>query len=733
MTVFPSVMSSFYLNFSTRPLRVFLFLSLLAALIYSDTFSASFHFDDRPNIVENFRIKDISNFLDVSGTRYVGFLSFALNYHFGGLNVFGYHLVNLLIHITNGFLVYNLVLLLFKASRPHSVPAESVEVATRLSLNTYSMDGEVVALATALLFVAHPIQTQAVTYIVQRFASLAALFYLLTVVCYLKWRSATMESKDRYLWYVGALISTVLAMKTKEISFTLPFMILLIEAAFFWSSASKRWMALIPFLLTLSIIPLSRVDALGEAEAGFVRETTEISRWDYLFTQFSVITTYLRLLVLPINQNLDYDYPIYHSLLDPPVLFSFLFLFSLFALTTYFLFSPRFTAHPLRLIIFGLFWFFLSLSVESSIIPIRDVIFEHRLYLPGIGIFLIGGVAIRWGLNVLLPNSRVLIGIMVVASLVAILSVTTYQRNKIWKDEITLWSDVILKSPIKARGFNNLGTGYTYVGEWEKAMQQYRTALRLKPDLAEVYNNIGFIYDAQGRLEEAVREYQTSLRVNPDYWKAHFNLARAYAKQGQMEEAIRENEIVLRLQPNIPEVYNNLGEAYRKLGRLEEALTAYRAALRLNPSFVSAYNNLGLAYLDLGQIGNAIQQYHIALKLDPNYAQAHYNLGLTYANQGMLDEARKEYQITIQLKQDYGEAYNNLGNIYYLQGKLDEAIEKYQTALRIAPNDAEVHYNLGVVYASLGKRAEAIKQYQEALKINSHFDAARQALESLSK
>jgi len=363
------------IDFPDRSLAVLLLLSLLAALIYSNTFSIPFHFDDADNIVQNPQIKDLTNFFDLSGSRYVGFLSFALNYSVGGLQVFEYHLVNLIIHIANGFLVYSLVLLLFKAESQHS------------SLTTHDSPLTTVpwiALGAAMLFVAHPIQTQAVTYIVQRFASLVTLFYLLTVFCYLKWRLASSETRSRYLWYGGALLSTVLAMKTKENSFTLPFMILSVEAIFFRSSTRKRWLALLPFLLTLPIIPLSHPGAMGEGEAGFAQGTAEISRSDYLFTQFRVIVTYLRLLFLPIGQNLDYDYPIYHSILEPAVLFSFLFLLLIFVVSLFVIFYSRLTTQDsqLRLMGFGMVWFFLTLSIESSIIPIKDVIFEHRLYLP---------------------------------------------------------------------------------------------------------------------------------------------------------------------------------------------------------------------------------------------------------------------------------------------------------------------------------------------------------------
>ncbi len=185
------------IDFLARPLAAFLLITVIATAIYSNTFSASFHLDDNHNIVNNAKIKDLSNFLDFSGTRYVGFLSFALNYYFGQLDLFSYHLVNLLIHITNGFLVYCLVLLLFRASHSNAQPesgqphraAPTVDQAQSIAPlpNSQRVSAPWLALATALLFIAHPIQTQAVTYIVQRFTSLAAMFYYGEHKCFSPW------------------------------------------------------------------------------------------------------------------------------------------------------------------------------------------------------------------------------------------------------------------------------------------------------------------------------------------------------------------------------------------------------------------------------------------------------------------------------------------------------------------------------------------------------------------
>jgi protein O-mannosyl-transferase len=693
------------LNLPTHTFISLLLLALLAAAVYSNTFFATFQFDDTPNITENPWIKNLSNLLDLSGSRYVGYLTFALNYHFGRLNVFGYHLVNLLIHIINGFLVYTLVRLLFRASDTSGASGPTT--------------APWIALAAALLFVAHPIQTQAVTYIVQRFASLAAMFYLLTVVCYLYWRLSPPDRRTRFLWYAGALITTLLAMKTKENTFTLPFMLLLIEAVFFAPLIRRSWMRLIPFFLTLPIIPLSRPGALGEGEAGFASDITDISRWDYLLTQFRVISTYLRLLIFPAHQNLDYDYPVSHSLFDPPVFFSFLFLSALFALAIYLLFSSRHTPSVSRLTAFGILWFFLTLSIESSIVPIRDVIFEHRLYLPSVGFWLAAGTVL-----IGFFQRRPIMGIITLGVLVTVFSVATYQRNKVWQDEISLWSDVVQKSPQKARGHNNLGAAYGDRNRWDEAIQEYKTALTLKPKLAEAHNNLGSAYKELGQYKAAAQEYKTALSLKPEYAEAQNNLGMAYYDQGKLTEALVEYEKTLKINPDYAIAYNNRGNVYKKIGRLSEAFEDYRRALAINPDFAEAHNNMGVVFQDLGRFNEAILEYQTALRLKTDYAEAHNNLGVVYKNTGQLDEAVREYQAALALSPDNAETHNNLGVVYTKMGRLAEAVREFTAALYLKPDYAEIHNNLANAFTKQGNRDEATREYKTALTLKPDYAEA---------
>ncbi len=722
-------------NLLTRPLAALFLLSLLTAAIYSNSLFVPFVFDDHHTLVDNSSIRDLRNLDDLSGSRYMGFLSFALNYHFGRLNVFGYHLVNLIIHITNGFLVYGVVLLLF----------QSISNPRRTSQSKGARDdfprsqpaaGFGIAWVTALAFVAHPIQTQAVTYTVQRFASLAALFYLLAVFCYLKWRLDPSGGKTRYFWYAAAFLSTIFAMKTKENSFTLPLMILLLESIFFPPTGWKRWSSLIPFLLTLLIIPFSTIETFGEEEPGLAQQTAEIGRAEYLFTQFRVIVTYIRLLFLPIHQNLDYDFPIYHSPFDPPVLLSFLFLLTLLGLSLYLLFSSRLPLYVSRLTAFGLLWFFLALSVESSIIPIRDLIFEHRIYLPSVGLLLAAGTAVAFGLSRWGSAPR-WISPGIVSLLILALSVAAYQRNSVWNDEVALWGDAASKSPRKLRPILNLGKAYQSQGRLDEAAESFRSALSLSPESGDATFNLGSVLQEQGRLEEAEEMYRRSLSLKHDLQsqqvQAHNNLGVIYKDQGRIEEAIREFNEAIRRNPDYAAAHYNLGGIYKGLGRLIEASREYRIAIMLQPDDASAHNNLGVVYKDMGRVDDAIGVLRTALALNPDHAPAHNNLGLVYGNLMRDEEAIREYQTALRLKPEFWEASANLAHLFAREGRFEEAVKHYNDALGFNPDRAEIHANLAAVYQRMGRTEEARTHYEQALQIKPDFEAVRKALSGPQK
>jgi tetratricopeptide (TPR) repeat protein len=541
---------------------------------------------------------------------------------------------------------------------------------------------------------------------VQRFTSLATLFYLLSFVMYIKARGLDSSKKAGYLFYAMSIISAVLAMRTKEIAFTLPVMIILYEWMFFKGDVRRRLLYIFPFLLTLPIIPLTLM-GLKDTPAGFggIDEITRITgigllRWDYLNTQFRVIVTYIRLLFFPVNQNLDYDYPLYRSFFNPEVLLSFLFLLAFFGMGIYLLYKSYRAEQGkrfwLRLVSLGILWFFVTLSVESSIIPISDLIFEHRLYLPSVGFFmaLLSGIILikeNWASRVRIVE-KALIPVMI--SVVIGLSVAAYARNMVWQDEGTLWADVIKKSPNKARSHYNLGLFYQDQGRLDDAINAYETAIKLKPDDAKAFYNLAICYEKQGRLDDAIKANQTAINLKPDDAKAHYNMGVYYQKMGRFDDAITAYKTVVAFIPDYADAHYNLGMCYQSLERFVEAIQAYQTVKKLNPGDAEIYNNLGALYRKQGRFDDAIKAYQTAIKLKPDYAEGHYNQGLFYHKQGRLDDAIKAYEAAIKLKPDYADAHNNLGGAYFVQGHLEEASREFHAALKIDPNHKDARTNL---------------------------------------
>ncbi|MBF0343505.1 MAG: tetratricopeptide repeat protein [Nitrospirae bacterium] len=588
--------------FYANPYLHILLLVVVGFLIYSNTFEVPFFFDDDFNIVGNSLIKDLRYFTDTSAfesaqaiqgiknffkTRFIGYLSLAINYKLNGLDVTGYHVFNLFVHVINAILLYYLIV----------ISLNTPFFSKNASLDT--LKGKYIyALLGAVLFISHPVQTQAITYIVQRFASLATLFYLLSVVMYVSFRLSAPLHTRRYGFYALSILSSLCAMKTKEISFTIPLTIAIYELMFLEGSPKKRVLSLAPLFMTMLVIPLTLIgskgslsDVEGIGRSIGIASSQSIDRGDYLITQFRVIVTYIRLLFLPAAQNLDYDYPVYRTLFSVEIIFSMLFLFSIIGLAIYlYVLSGRIGERRFfRLTSFGILWFFVSLLVESSIIPIADVIFEHRLYLPSVGfcfvltsgyIIIMDRQETKWFVNAVL-----IMGLLT-------LSVATYKRNEVWRNKISMWSDVVSKSPNKARPHYNLGVFSGEAGDIKTAFSQYQIALKLNPDYIEAHNNIGYIYEGRGNLDEAIKEYQTAIKLFPDYAEAHNNVGNVCYKLGKHDEAIKEYQKAIKLNPNYAVAHNNLGSVYGVLGRNDEALIQFQTALRLNPDFPDAKKNL---------------------------------------------------------------------------------------------------------------------------------------------
>ena len=472
------------------PIAIFVF------LLCANTLNGPFVFDDRQNILhnENIKLKRLTweevtkaAFESPCSNRPVAKISFALNYYLHqctSLGLFvgylqGYHLVNILIHIATGILLY------FFIKTVLNLPS----LASR-----YGPPGWI-ALFTALIWLVHPIQTQSVAYVVQRMNSMAAMFYILSFLLYVKARLAEAK-KTRWVLFAGCALSGMLAVGSKEIATTLPFFILLFEWYFF-QDLSRDWLKRHAFFFAGVLILFALVafvylgaDPLGKILAGY--ETRDFTLIQRVLTEFRVVILYISLLFFPhpSRLNLDYDFPLSFSLIDPiTTLLSIAAIVGLVGLALY-------LAKRERLISFCILWFFGNLLIESSVIGL-EIIFEHRTYLPSMLVSLLAVALIYQFVKL-----KLLRGVALCA-IVMIFSVWTHERNVVWSDEIALWSDCVEKSPEKARTHTNLGSALRRQGKLEEAISHYTKALEIDPEYEKAHQGMSFAERAMGKSAEA--------------------------------------------------------------------------------------------------------------------------------------------------------------------------------------------------------------------------------------
>jgi len=514
-------------------------LSLLSIALYLNSLNNSFHFDDHPNILDNpyiRNLKDVSLFLKGIGS-YVGIprvltmLSFAINYHFHRFNVWGYHLVNLTLHVFCGILAFLVARALF------SLEFEGEAHPDKLKVNLLSF-------LSALIFVSHPVQVNTVTYIVQRNEGLATFFYLLSLFLFVS--GSFKKGWRKFLLFLGSGGSFLCSIFSKETGFTVPLTVIFFDFIFICKSKKdklKRLKIYLPLSLILIIYMLFFLR--GGVLHLLVEKSKEemITPWHYLLTQANVIIQYFKLLFLPLPHwlNVDHDFPLLRSLFEYPTFLSVSFLLLLIALAAYLI-------NKKRLISFCIFFFFIVLAPSSSIIPLWDFMVEYRLYLP----LLSYGLIVAMGFGYLYQflarhcSKKMAFGIVsgVSVLLISSYSALTIERNHIFKDDLTLWTDAAKKSPYKVRVHHNLGKAYVERGNFDKAIQEGEIALRLianldrKENVKFVLNLLGGAYFVKGETDVALRVFQRAIEVDPNFATSYYNLSCVLATKKEKEKAL---------------------------------------------------------------------------------------------------------------------------------------------------------------------------------------------------
>ncbi len=651
-------------------------LLLLVAVSYGNTLHSPFVLDDfsfvdTPDVyargISFASLKILSN--TVHGkARVIPMITFALDNYFGSGNIVQYHLTNIAVHLLCTVAIF----LFIRALLVTKVGAEPLRY---LSAAGFSL------IATGL-WALNPVQTNSVTYLVQRMTSIATLFYISSLVLYLYGRLAR-SSWQRHILLMSAAITAILAFLSKQNSFTLPVALLMVEFYFLSPGSLGRivkamkksqWFFII--LLTLLLLPLLVRYLQGILNGYNVMNFTLEQR---LLTELRVVVFYISLLLLPLPSrlNLEHDFPLSVSFFSPPTtLLSLILLLALFIIG-----AKTKRSHPL--ISFGIMWFFLNLLIESTIVPL-EIIYEHRLYLPSVGFFIVMISAFDFAAGSLSSRyPRQITKKLLVYAVVLFLplsSILTIYRNNDWLDALTFYTDCVTKSPNKARPNNALGSAYAEKGDIDNAIKHYQIAIDLNPSYADAYNNLGLAYAEKGDMDNAIKHYQIAIDLDPYYANAYNNLGHLYGEMGLIEKAIEYYQQALQLRPDMPEPYNNLGVAYDRKGMVEKAIEAFQQSLKLKPIDPGVHNNLGSAYEKIGSLDKAIKEYREALRLRPDYAQAYNKLGIVYGKMGLADESIKHLLMALQLDPENPGYHNNIANAYMMKGFVNKAAEHRRQA-----------------------------------------------------
>lgn len=651
-------------------------------IVYLNSFYGQFIFDDHIRIVDNLRIRDLSNFWELlSRSRPVAYVSFALNYAQGKLNPWGYHMTNLIVHLLAGLTLFGIIR------------------RTLLSERLRDRHGRIasgLALTVSLIWIVHPLQTQSVTYIIQRCESMMGLFYLLTIYCVIRGASG---SDHRLRWYAGAVASCALGMGSKAVMVTAPVVVLLYDRTFlggtFKQALRRRWQLYLGLCATWSVLAYTGVitgvlnpkPSLKTVGLGIQGSTP----FEYALTQPGIILHYLRLSIWPHPLCLDYLWQVART--PDEIVFPMILVGLLLAATVWALLR-----HPVPGFLGASF--FIILSPTSSVIPIQDAAFEHRMYLPLAVLVSLVAIMVwraldffRLRLSLSFSSQRI-VGIALVGVVVASLGIKTLLRNRDYHDAGTMWRNVLTTRPYNPRAYFGLGRHSVRKERYEDAIRQFTQAIRLAPEYAEAHFNLGVVFHKQKRADDAIASYREALRIRPTMLVA----------------------------------LSNLGGTLQQEGELDEAIVYYRKAIKINPRFPNAHANYGNALLEKDELEKAIKHLKEALHLNPELPQPRKDLAMALVMQNKLNEALSHWAIVEQTHPDDIRAYASLGNALLEREAFTESVAVFEKTVRLRPDWPAAHNDLGVALSHLGRFEEAIAQYNEAIRLNPDFKGAQENL-----
>ncbi|MCC7192008.1 MAG: tetratricopeptide repeat protein [Phycisphaeraceae bacterium] len=673
-----------------RSIAPVLILLLVGGAIYSNSFSGVMVFDDHQVLIDNSMIRHpLQIWLHPAGVQETGLsgrpvtaFTFALNYQIHGLKVWGYHLVNLVIHLAAALTLMGIT------RRTLDLPRFA---------GRYAASSRWLALTIALLWMAHPLQTSAVTYVSQRLEILMGLCYLLTLYCVIRSHDSS-NSSQRKGWSVAALIVCAVGMGSKEVMVTAPLVVFIYDWIFlsgnFRELIRRRWRLHLSLTATWVILALLVCYSPRGQSVGF--HFDDLTALDYLQTQTSSILTYLKLSLWPHPLILDYgpaDFGV-------PILRHF---------TQY---APRglIIVSLLIAVVLALryrpawgfpgVWFFLILAPSSSFLPMRtEVIAEHRMYLSLIAVIVLAVMAAYHVGERLFRSTSVdsahassgstlpsMTAFILVAAAVSVLGALTYMRNWDYRSELVMWEDVVAKRPGNSRAFDAVGLEYSQINRLPEARTALLCALAIRPDFQYTQGLLGYVLMRQGDLDTAMM----------------------YLEKASLNQKPLDNRTTAA-------AWYQYGTLLQKKQQPRQALEAFERALRLDPDLAQAHNGAGVALTLLGNRSRAISEFEAALASRPGYDEARFNLAVSYGESGQTRQAIEHLRDILGRHPKHGLALANLAWAYATA--TDPAVRSPQSAIEFADlAEQQPSGKIALTYAARAKAYGELRRFNEAIR-----------------